>query len=78
MPGLPEQIQKASPQELFPMGHEDGGDWWVPLDELKIKTEGFPDAEHDLNESLSNELTEKDLKVLITEYFSNQVFTLCC
>ena len=90
MPGLPEQIQKASPQELFPMGREDGGDWWVPLDEFKTKTErvaqqnetlfgdaepeGGPDAEHDLNKTLSNdELTAEDLKVLITEYFSNQV-----
>ena len=80
MPGLPEQIQGASPRELFPMGHEDDGKWWVPLHELtkkEIKKEitNNDTSIHTLFAARVKKTpaTKSGLLRKISEYFSNQV-----
>ena len=80
LPGLPEQIQGASPRELFPMGHEDDGKWWVPLHELtkkEIKKEitNNDTSIHTLFAARVKKTpaTKSGLLRKISEYFSNQV-----
>ena len=69
LPGLPKEIQGASPQELFPMGHEDDGKWWVPLHELTKKEI----TNNDTSINTYSPATKSGLLLKISEYFSNQV-----
>ena len=76
LPGLPKEIQGASPQELFPMGHEDDGKWWVPLHELTKKEITNNDTSiHTLFAARVKKTpaTKSGLLRKISEYFSNQV-----
>ena len=62
---FPYQVHGASPRELFPMGREDGTNWWVPVQLLT--------RELGVDGSSSDEAETRDLKTRIAGYFLNQV-----
>ena len=61
----------ASPREVFPMGREDGINWWVPVQMLT--------SELGVDDSGSDAAETGDLKTKIAGYFLTQVpLFYCC
>ena len=67
---FPDQVHGASPRALFPMGREDGTNWWVPVQMLT--------SELGVDDSGSDAAETGDLKSKIAEYFLNQVPLFFC
>ena len=67
---FPGQLHGASPRALFPMGREDGTNWWVPVQMLASEL-GVGDSGPDAAET-------GDLKSKIAGYFLNQVPLFYC
>ena len=67
---FPGQLHGASPRALFPMGREDGTNWWVPV-QLLTRELGVDGSSSDAAET-------GDLKTKIAGYFLTQVPLFCC